>query len=274
VLRCCQRWRRSAPIVCLSCGCAIRSKARAQTYPLALLRLALAEVGFQAELVPHPLVMGRPRIEKALLEGELDVAWFSMSERLEQLFRPVRVPIFRGLLGHRVFLMHERRLADFAQVQSLQDLAPWRAGVGHGWLDGPIMEAAGLRTAYNTYESLFRMLERGTIDYFPRAVHEAPVELALRAQAMPWLRLEPHVLLRYKSCQIFVTRHDKVEWAQQIEAGLQRAQANGALAQLFAQQHDLQMGLLELRRPGRLHLEIPNPFLSAADRELPASLWL
>lgn len=243
-------------------------------FPLALLRAALALHGLELDAQPSDQVMERSRAIKELEAGKIDFVWSSLGREIEQVLRPVRIPIYRGLIGQRIFLIHREREAEFARVRKLEDLAAFTAGQGTGWVDTQILQAAGLKVVTNTYDALFRMLARGGIDYFPRGANEAPAELAARATQFPELMVEPRLVLSYRSDNVFFVRRENELLARQIETGLQALHASGAYQRLFETHPYVQKVLTEARLDKRLRLEIPNPMLSDEDRLIPERYWM
>lgn len=243
-------------------------------FPLALLDLALARAGHVLQAQASTQVMERTRAIEELEQGRIDVAWMSLGREIEQRLRPIRVPIYRGLIGQRIFLIHREREAEFARVRKLADLAGFTAGQGTGWVDTQILQAAGLKVVTNTYDSLFRMLARGQIDYFPRGASEAWGELQARAAEFPELMVETRLLLAYRSDNVFfVGRHNEA-LAQKIESGLLSAHADGAYQRLFDHHPFVQKVLGEARLGRRLRMDIPNPMLSDEDRLIPERYWM
>jgi len=243
-------------------------------FPLALLRAALQLHGLDVEALPSEQVMERSRAIKELEAGHIDFIWSSLGREIEQVLRPVRIPIYRGLIGQRIFLIHREREAEFAQVRKLEHLAAFTAGQGTGWVDTQILQAAGLKVLTNTYDALFRMLARGGIDYFPRGANEAPAELAARAAQFPELMVEPRLVLSYRSDNVFFVRRQNEVLARQIETGLLALHASGAYQRLFEGHPYVQKVLAEARLDKRLRLEIPNPMLSDEDRLIPERYWM
>jgi hypothetical protein len=86
----------------------------------------------------------------------------------------VRLPIDKGLLGYRMFLVREADLPRFATVRTLDDLRKLRVGQGKDWIDVPILRKAGFPVVEGTsYPGLFAMLAAGRFD-FSRAASTRP----------------------------------------------------------------------------------------------------
>lgn len=242
-------------------------------FPLTLLRQMLAQAGMDLTPTPTELVMDRPRAIKALMEGQIDITWGALNLEAESRLRPIRIPIFRGLLGQRVFLIRKDRQELFAGVNSLADLAKLTAGQGVGWVDVPILKAAGLTVVSNTYDALFKMLVRGTIDYFPRAAPEAVGELQVMGAQIPDLMLEPRLLLSYRSDLIFYLRREDEALAADLEGALRRLHESGVFSRMFEVDPYVRGGLRVAQLERRLRFAIPNPMLSDEARAIPDRYW-
>jgi ABC-type amino acid transport substrate-binding protein len=242
-------------------------------FPLTLLRQMLTQAGMELTPAPTELVMDRPRAIKALMEGQIDITWGALNTEAEARLRPIRIPIFRGLLGQRVFLIRKDRQESFAAVKTLSDLSALTAGQGIGWVDVPILKAAGLTVVSNTYDALFKSLVRGTIDYFPRAAPEAVGELQAMGAQYPELMLEPRLLLSYRSDLIFYLRREDEALAAQLEAALRRLHDSGTFGRMFEGDPYVRAGLRVAQLERRVRFAIPNPMLSDEDRAIPDRFW-
>jgi hypothetical protein len=248
-------------------------------YDWAVLRAALqkSEARFGPfEMHQSNIVMSTQRVtqELATPAGRVNILVRATSPDLEQQFIPVRLPVDRGLLGYRVFLVRSGELPRFAAVRSLGDLKQLSVGQGTGWADVPILRAAGLRTVEGTtYEGLFAMLEAGRFDFFSRAADEATRELEERHLAHPQIALEPTLLLHYPLPRYFFLRRDPEgrQLAARIETGMETMIRDGSLNALFFRfKHDI------IERAGlknRRVLNIPNPSLSPKTPLSRGELW-
>lgn len=243
--------------------------------PLALLELAMTKMQLKFAAKPCPDVMERSRALIELEQGRcINLIWTSMAAEAEKNLRPIRIPIYRGLIGHRLFLIHKNQQPAFAKVKSLDDLRKFNAGVGLGWVDGKIMEQAGLRVVRDKYDSLFRLLDNESIDYFPRGANEVFAELNGRQKTQPNLMLEPGLMLVYKNDLIFYLNKKDEALASQIEKGLLMAYEDGSYLKLFNEHPYVLQVLREAGLDKRLRLELPNPMLSDEDRAIPARFWM
>lgn len=242
-----------------------------ESYPLAVLRLALQHSGQAYALRPSAARMQQSRSLLELERGEaLDVSWTVTSIEREARLRPVRFPIDRGLIGWRLLLIGRGRAGEFAALRDAAGLSAPLGGQGHDWPDLAILRSNGLRIAASpTYEGLFQMLARGHIDYFPRAISEVWGELDRRAE-LP-IALEPALLLHYPSALYFFVHPRDQALADTLLRGLRAAQADGSLGLLF----DAEYGewIRRARLPERRLIELDNPQLPAETPVQDSELW-
>jgi hypothetical protein len=226
-------------------------------YPLALLRLALDRSGRRYQLEVSPLRTTQARSLRLLAKGgDLDVVWTVTSKSREMQLRPIRIPIDRGLIGWRVLLVRRGEESRLAGVQSTRELSRFLGGQGHDWPDLAILRANGLRVrGAPTYASLFAMLARGHIDYFPRGFDEVATELSAR----PALAIQPGLLLHYPSAMYFFVNKADGGLADAIQTGLEKCLRDGSFSRLFDQAYDpaIKAGQVWSRRI----IELDNPEL-------------
>jgi hypothetical protein len=287
-------WIRTV-LLAASCLCLSLSAARAQTevvypfdgngnvqhyeYEWAVLRTALQKTeprdGPYA-LRQLPVPMSPERVNQELLEadGKINILVRATDATLERHFLPVRLPVDRGLLGNRIFLVRAADLPALAAVRTLGDLRRLRAGLGYDWADLRIMDAAGIPTvASHSYEGLFTMLYAGRYDFFSRALDEAVREYDERHARHPQLAIEPTLLLRYPLPRYFFLRRDAQgrKLAARIEAGMEIMIKDGSLDALFRQYKGKLLERVGIQQ--RRVLTIPNPELSPETPLARKELW-
>ncbi len=152
-------------------------------------------------------------------------------ERNER-FRAVPVPLLKGLMGYRVFFIRKTDKEAFSRIQSLEDLRAFRAGQGEDWFDTQLLRAHDIPVVTAPkYDALFRMLQAGRFDFFPRGAQEILDERAnFNTEG---LLIEPNVLLAYPAPVYFYVHKDNVALADRVETGLRRSVADGSFDQFF-----------------------------------------
>lgn len=241
------------------------------SYPIALLKLSLQKAGDPYELAASPVRMQQGRSLRLLEQGRgMDLVWTVTSQAREDVFLPVRIPIDRGLIGWRLLLIRPADRALFAPVSTADALAPLRAGQGHDWPDTDVLRANRYAVYTSTsYERLFKMLERGHIQYFPRAVTEIWKEIDAHP-AQP-LAVADGIVLHYPEALYFFVNKSNTALAAAIEQGLRAAIADGSMAALFQRYYGADIARAGLER--RTVLTLANPLLPAATPLADAALW-
>jgi hypothetical protein len=241
------------------------------SYPIALLRLSLYKAGDAYQLEASPVRTQQGRSLLLLEQGKgIDLVWTVTSQAREQALLPVRIPIDRGLIGWRLLLIRPQDRALLAPVKSVTALAPLRAGQGHDWPDTEVLRANGLTVhTSSSYARLFKMLQLGHIQYFPRAVTEIWDELD--AQGERSLAVADGIVLHYPEALYYFVNKSNTALAAAIEKGLRIAIADGSMDALFQRHFGPAIARAALER--RTVLTLHNPLLPAATPLAEPALW-
>lgn len=224
-------------------------------------------------LKPSPFMNElRQVIEMQSARGLINTMVLDTTVELEQRLLPVRIPVDKGLLGYRVFLIREGDQAKFSKVQTLDDLRRFSIGQGADWSDTSIFRAAGFNVVTgNAYEGLFGMLEAGRFDAFGRGVTEVLPELAEFSAKAPSMVIENDLLLYYPLPVYFwfPKTDDGVRRAKRVEEGMRIILAQGDLDKLFLAEYADTLKQLNLKRRRLFKIDnqlLPNgnPFLNKA----------
>ncbi len=228
-------------------------------YQIALLRLVLKKSGSVYEMRPSKLNMEQGRMLQQLEEGQdIDVAWSMTSRDRERRLRPIRLSIDKGLIGYRIFLVKQENVSKFAQVSTLVQLRAFDAGQGLHWPDTQIMKANGLNVyGASSHENLFKMLESGRFDYFPRSIKEVWDEV--KAHPDMELVIEPSILLRYPAAEYFFVNKKNKVLADTLEKGLRIAIKDGSFDKLFTQYYGEYIRMAGIKN--RKLIRLKNPLL-------------
>ncbi|MBK3820423.1 hypothetical protein G3A41_19375 [Paraburkholderia aspalathi] len=245
-------------------------------FPLAVLDLAMKAAGADYVARQADVLMERGRALAELAGGSnaINLLWTSTDAEAERGLNVVRIPINRGLIGYRIFVIRKDRQADFDRVRNLDDLKALTGGQGLGWIDTKIMRAAGLNIETVPYETVFDMVQGGRLDYFPRGAIEAFAELDEPRHRDRDLVVEKHLLLKYRSDFIFYVSTKHASLAQTINRGLEKAYLDGSFMRLFNSHPYIQDGLLRSNLASRKVFVLDNPYLSEEDRRIPGKYWM
>lgn len=196
------------------------------------------------------------------------------TQTLEEALLPVKIPVDKGLLGYRVFLIQAADQPRFTGIQSLEQLRQLRFGQQREWSDVAVYQAAGLPVVTgSSYEGLFHMLMLRRFDAFGRGVSEVSGELAHWRTQYPQMAIETELLLYYPLPVYFwFARTDEGRLrAQRVEEGMLALIADGTLDRLFAEEYAATIEQLGLER--RRMLMIANPHLSSNHPFDKAAYW-
>ena len=229
-------------------------------YPVTLLRLALAKSGGQFALQPtrETMLQGRALSELATGSGSPRVVWSMTSREREKALLPIRIPIYKGLIGWRIPLIHKQNPDLLKEVNTVDGLKTLRTAQGHDWPDTDILRAAQLNVSGVVgYESLFSMLHTQRIDYFPRSLAEIWAEV--KNHSAKDIAIDTHVVIHYDTAFYYFVNNQDTALAQAIERGLEAAIADGSFDRLFYQNYANLIKRAELDK--RVVIELPNPLL-------------
>ena len=184
-------------------------------YYIELLNLALKE----SEQKYGPYII--KRTIKTMLQGRsvtmlaknnkyLNILWTMTSIERENELAPIRIPLLKGLMGHRIFIIAPSNQEKFNRITSLEDLGKLTAVQGHDWPDTTILKAAGIKVnTSSAYHGMFKMVASKRVDYFPRGVVEIYGEI--NNHKNPKLSIEKRILLKYPAPMYFFTnKNDKI----------------------------------------------------------------
>ncbi|GGY73518.1 hypothetical protein GCM10011613_18340 [Cellvibrio zantedeschiae] len=242
-------------------------------YMASMIKLAFEHLGRKVEFQPVAEDMTQTRLVEDTLNGQLDIMWAGTSKELEESVEPVRIPMFKGLLGHRFLIIRKGDQAKFDKVKDINDLRQIPLGQGTAWIDTKVLEANGLKVVKTTkYQNLFHMLDGGRFDAFPRAVFEPFSEVEKRPALN--LTVEKRLMLVYKmDFYLFVSKKNKA-LARDLELGLNRAIADGSFEKVFLTAPSVQEAIAKGDLKNRLVIPLDNPFNSKETPIDRADLWI
>ena len=229
-------------------------------YPIALLKLALEKTGVNYELLPSDRILLTGKALRQLRENrEVNVVWSMTDTQREKDLLPIRIPIAKGLIGMRVFVINEEKKDRFAQVKSKGDLLKLTPLQGEEWPDTKILQANGFNVfTVPEFKQAYALLLQGKGDFFPRSVIEITAEMETAGRGSV-LQVEPDMALYYPTAMYYFVSKSNPTLARLIETGLERAIADGSFDDLFLSTHKT---LLEsLNMDSRRIYTLENPLL-------------
>jgi len=229
-------------------------------YPLSLLKLAISKVEPNYQLAPSDVFMNQGRALKQLEAGnDIEILWTMTSEAREQTLNAIRIPIYKGLIGWRVFLINADTKIDLTRPISLEQVKKLKTVQGHDWPDTVILQHNQFNVQTGPhYEGLFKMLQYQRIDLLPRSIIEVWDELKINAASN--IKLEQHTLISYPTASYYFVSKDNQALAQVVRRGLEIALKDGSFDALF-QLHFSKM-IKQAKLDTRIHYRLENPLLT------------
>lgn len=225
-----------------------------------VLKLALSKSAPNTKFEQTSEVMTEERLVSEVNSGNLDVMWAGASQSKEEQLKVIRIPVLKGMLGHRLLIIKKSDQHRFNGVKTLADLKQFKAGQGRFWGDTKVLKAGGIPTVTTVkYNNLFPMLEGGRFDYFPRAVHEPWSEVASRPEL--GLTVEKNLMLVYPFAMYFYVAADNQKLHDLIYEGFEAAIADGSFDELFFNNKMIKDVLEQAKLSTRTIIRIDNPFM-------------
>lgn len=229
-------------------------------FPVQLLTLALDQTGVKYKLIPSDRILMQQKALKLLKENRgVNVVWSMTDKNRETQLLPVRIPIYKGLIGWRLFLADRENLSHMGRVRSMEELLKYRAIQGHDWPDTRILQSNGFEVVTRKdYLGLFTLLENKRGDFFPRSVVEIWAELSTENISSN-IDVVPQVGIQYPTAMYFFVNRRNVTLAKLLSNGLEKAIDNGKYDELFEQVYF--PILSKARMPERRFFQLENPLL-------------
>lgn len=241
------------------------------TYGAELLDLALSKLQRPYKIIaPEKQNMNEGRGELEVVLGNLDLQWMSTTSEREDKMIPIRIPIYRGIMGLRLLLIQKDRLEEMSQIKSLSDLRKYKGVHGTHWGDLPVYAANNLSVhTHVKYESLFSLLSIGRVHYFHRGLNEIWGEIERYQDS---LTIADGVMLYYPLPVYYFVTKSKPDLAQMLERGLRMALEDGSFEQHFLNFHSGFIAKGNL--PNRQLIRLVNPDLPEGTPSIDTSWWL
>jgi hypothetical protein len=244
------------------------------SYAIKMIELALKKIDkkYQLQVTNEDWTQAKIR-EEVKSHGQLDIAWGSSNAEVETILRPIRIPLFKGLLGHRIFLINKANQDKFNRVETLDDLKKFTFGQGKTWADTRILEANGFKLVkVNKTINIFYMTEGGRFDAFPRGVME-PFNELVKYSNLSDLSVENSIMLVYKMPFYLFVAPDNAELARDLESGLNKAIIDGSFDEVFYNDPRVKDVFAKANMKNRKVFHLENPLLSKETPIDKKELW-
>lgn len=229
-------------------------------YPLQLLSLALDQTGVNYQLKPSEKVLTKAKAMAILQDNrEINIVWGMTNAQREEDLLPIRIPIFKGLIGWRLFLIRADMAERFQYIQELEHLVKLSPLQGRDWADTKILQSNGFDVITElTQGALLNMLANAQGDFFPRSITEIWEEWA-KSDTAHKIEVQPTLGIRYPAAVYFFVNKKSVPLANLIETGLEKAIKNGEFEALFIENY--QSYIDKANMDGRTFYSLENTFL-------------
>ncbi|WP_052742129.1 hypothetical protein [Kiloniella litopenaei] len=211
---------------------------------------------------------------KLLEEGRrIDLDWAGTNLGREQALHPVRIPLNMGLLGYRLLVIRQDRVREFDQIRTPAQLKTLIACQGQHWPDSDILEDNGY-TVNRTirFELMWKMIEVGRCDYFPRAISEGYGEVNFFGKDT--YAAYDKILIGYRFPMYFFVNKSNQTLAARIEEGLEAMLEDNSLLQ-FMKRHPATKSAFPLGQYANSRIfTAENKYISEETRNLPEKYWL
>ncbi|MAD42694.1 MAG: hypothetical protein CL623_09940 [Arcobacter sp.] len=217
--------------------------------------------------------------ERALIELKknrtIDVMWTGTSIKREKDLRAIKIPLLKGLLGYRVFIINKEDEKKFNKINTIEELKELRACQGAQWPDTEILEKSGLNVVRNTnYEAMFLQLSIKRCDYFPRGIYEGYSEVEARKDSYPTLMIYDKVILYYPFPMYFFVSKRNEDLALRIEKGLLKMIDNGNFDTYLKENSSTKYLYSTNKWQNRKIFKISNPLLSPLTDITNTKFWI
>lgn len=190
----------------------------------------------------------------------INVAWGMTSIQREENFIPIRIPLIKGLLGHRICIIRKKDREKFSNISTLNQLKTMVLVQGTDWPDTQILEHNGFKIhKMSVYENMFKMVSSGRVDFFPRGVNEPYEEVRIRPELD--LVVDNKLLIKYVAPMYFFVNKNDTVLAERLYSGLIKAIESGEFDDFFYN-HPTTRAIVDLAKiEERVIFEITNPIL-------------
>lgn len=242
------------------------------TYAKGLLKLALSKIPEKYEWDDSTATNTEARIIQMVTENQLDICWYATTNEFEERMLPIRIPMYRGLLGYRVLMIKKGTQSKFDGMRTIDDLKRVSMASGRFWADTDVLVANNLNVVkVLKYDGMFFMLDGDRFDAFPRGAHEPWSEMKRYPQLN--LEVEKNILMVYPNPFYFFVNKSNTELARNVEKGLRIAIEDGSFERYFLSDPTVQDVIKNANLKNRTVINLKNPTLPKNTPLDDKSLW-
>ncbi|NSL53722.1 type 2 periplasmic-binding domain-containing protein [Uliginosibacterium aquaticum] len=207
-------------------------------------------------------------------KGRINIVSRATNLELEERLRAIPIPLDKGLLGYRMFLVMPETQTRLDKVQTLEELKQLTIGQASVWTDTKILGDNNFKLVLaDNYEGLFQMLGVRRYDLFSRGAIEIHAEWLAHKDKIPGLAIEKKFVLAYPMPRYFFVPRNKdgEKMAERIEDGLRRLAKSGEFERRYQAYKKLVLADLDLS--GRKVFRLTNTQLSDKAPPLTDKFW-
>ena len=195
-------------------------------------------------------------------EAEVDIMIRPTDRKIEKSLQPVRIPLNRGTLGWRIFIIRKSDEAKFRAIKSEGKLKKLAVGQGSDWIDVDIYKHNGynVQTTWE-FEALFRMLNAGRFDYLAFGINECHSIQKRFSHKFPDLIVEKNLAIHYPFARYFWTINSEGgrRLHKRLTEGLEIIITDGTFDRIFREYEGEAIARTKMK--GRRVFELENPNL-------------
>ena len=246
-------------------------------YHWEILRTALGKTtekyGPYRMMQSEPMTQLRQAHELSKATGTITVTCLAPEVGYGRNLTCILIPVDRGLVGYRVFLIRRERKDDFAGIATLDDLRRFSFGFGLGWGEVAFLQQSGFTVVTgSTYDGLFEMLVNNRFDALPRGAFEVLDEFEQYRARFPDLFIEESICLSYPHPVYFLFSgsDEGRRLATRAEEGMRMMIDDGTYDRIFDkhQRHKIERLRLKERKLFRVENPTLGPETPFADKRL------
>jgi hypothetical protein len=233
-------------------------------YPLAVLELALNKTTTKYGLYRFDHIPGAVSLARSVLELNRDTypnyffpGGASIQEMSNNNLMPIDFPLDHGLLSYRICFVSPAAKDKVAAAKSLDDLRKFTIGQGTNWPDVTILQNNGFHVQQiPNYVGLFKMVIGNRVDLFCRGISELHKEY-LEYKSLGNLQYDESFVLVYSMPYSLYFNKNSKAVIERIEEGLDIAQKDGSLNELFTRYNRDDILFAKLKQRKFFHLQSP-----------------
>jgi len=196
-----------------------------------LIALSLSKTNYTPCFIENKYKQSLARRVFDVSVGRARLTWTGSSPTAEEHLRAIRIPVFKGLLSHRILIIRKGDQEKFDNIQKLNDFRILTAGAASRWVDRFVLESAGIKVAVTSGPSqLWPMLAKGRFDYMSFGMIEAWQHFPEHSDH---LAVEEKLILHYPiAFYIYVNKDDDTLY-EAIKNGMEAAIKDGSYDKLL-----------------------------------------